>query len=222
MSTEIPNSTSRIVIIDDHPSTRDGLSMRIGIEPDLQVVGEAADVEEGIELIRRLSPHVAIVDISLKTSSGLDLLKRVRAEGLPTKLLVWSMYEDSLYAERALRAGALGYINKEHATGAIVNAIRKVLKGEVYLCEELSAKLLHRMVTGNKTAGQSPAEALSDRELQTFEWIGRGLKTADIAERMQLSPKTIETYRARIKEKLELDDMAALTRQAVQWVIENG
>lgn len=211
----------RIVIIDDHPSTREGLTMRINIEPDLKVVGEASDVDEGLELIQRISPHIAIVDISLKSSNGLELLKLVKSQELPTKLLVWSMYDDSLYAERALRAGAMGYINKENATGTIVDAIRKISKGEVFLCEKLSAKLLHRMVTGNASAGLSPTEALSDRELQTFEWIGRGLKTADIADRMQLSPKTIETYRARIKEKLELDDMASLTREAVQWVMEN-
>ncbi len=222
MSSEIPINTLRIVIVDDHPSTRDGLSMRINIEPDLQVVGEAADVEQGIELIRRLSPHLAIVDISLKTSSGLELIKRVKAEELPTKLLVWSMYDDSLYAERALRAGAMGYINKENATTTIIDAIRKVNSGEVALSEKQSAKLLRRIVTGKAAGNQSPSEALSDRELQTFEWIGRGLKTADIATRMQLSPKTIETYRARIKEKLELDDMASLTRHAVQWVLENG
>jgi DNA-binding NarL/FixJ family response regulator len=191
MSTATQINTTRIVIIDDHPSTRDGLTMRINIEPDMQVIGEAADAAEGVELIRRLSPHVAIVDISLKGSNGMDLLKCVRDEKLPTKLLVWSMYDDSLYAERTLRAGAMGYINKENATGAIVKAIRKVMNGEVFLCEKLSAKLLHRMVTGNTTASQSPADALSNRELQTFEWIGRGLKTADIAERMQLSPKTI-------------------------------
>ncbi len=196
--------------------------MRINIEPDLQVIGEATDVDDGFELIRRLSPHLAIVDISLKESNGMELLKRVKDEKLPTKILVWSMYDDSLYAERTLRSGAMGYINKKNATTEIVEAIRKVVKGEIYLCEKLATKLLQRVVTGNTTAGLSPAEALSDRELQTFEWIGRGLRTADIAERMQLSPKTIETYRARIKDKLELPDMAALTREAVQWVLENG
>jgi DNA-binding NarL/FixJ family response regulator len=211
----------RIVIIDDHPSTREGLSLRISIEPDLQVVGEASDVAEGLALIQRLSPHIAIVDLSLKNSNGLDLIKLVKTKELPTKLLVWSMYDDSLYAERALRAGAMGYINKGKATGTIVEAIRKVMNGEIFLSEKLSAKLLQRMVSGNATAGLSPTEALSDRELQTFELIGRGLKTTDIAERMNLSPKTIETYRSRIKEKLELDDMAALTREAVQWVMEN-
>lgn len=195
--------------------------MRINVESDLQVVGEADDVDSGLELIERKSPHIAIVDISLKSSNGLDLLKLVKSKQLPTKLLVWSMYDDSLYAERALRAGAIGYVNKSNATATIVNAIRKVAQGEIFLSDKLSAKLLHRMVTGHASAGLTPAEALSDRELQTFELIGRGLKTADIAERMQLSPKTVETYRARIKEKLELDDMAALTREAVQWVMEN-
>lgn len=212
----------RIVIVDDHPSTRDGLTTRIQLEPDMTVCGEAADVNEALSLICEKRPDIAVVDVSLKTGNGIDLIKQLNAQDLKTRVLVWSMYEDSLYAERALRAGAMGYINKKSATSEIVDAIRKVMHGKVYLCSEISIRLLNRVVLGQKAAGKSPADALSDRELQTFSLIGQGLNTADIAERMQLSPKTIETYRARIKEKLALDDMAALTREAVQWVIENG
>lgn len=212
----------RIVIVDDHPSTRDGLTARIQLEADMTVCGEAAEVNEAFALICEKRPDIAVIDVSLKTGNGIDLIKQINAQNLKTRMLVWSMYEDSLYAERSLRAGAMGYINKKNATSEIVDAIRKVMHGEVYLCPEMSTRLLSRVVLGQKAAGKSPADALSDRELQTFSLIGQGRNTADIAERMQLSPKTIETYRARIKEKLALDDMAALTREAVQWVIENG
>ncbi len=213
---------ARIVIVDDHPSTREGLSTRIELEPDLEVCGDADDVDEGLQLIAAKSPHLAIIDVSLKSGNGIELVKQVKARGLPTRMLVWSMYDDSLYAERALRAGAMGYINKGNATGTIISAIRKVLSGEIYVCPEMSTKLLHRMVLGKTTACRAPEDALSDRELQTFTLIGQGRCTADIAETMQLSPKTIETYRARIKEKLELADMASLSREAAQWVLENS
>ena len=213
---------SKIVIVDDHPSTREGLTTRIDVESDLQVCGEADDVDGALRLIRDQEPDIAVSDISLKTGSGIELIKAVKAEKLKTRMLAWSMYDDSLYAERALRAGAMGYVNKVHVTDRIIDAIRTVLKGDIYLSPELSAKLLQRVVIGKNAAGHSPADTLSDRELQTFELIGRGKNTADIAKAMQLSPKTVETYRARIKEKLELEDMASLARAAVQWVIENG
>ena len=213
---------TRIVIVDDHPSTREGLKMRIELEDDMEVCGQAMDVEDALLLIRDTRPEVAVIDISLKTGNGIELIKLIKAEKLRTHMLVWSMYDDSLYAERALRAGAMGYINKEQATVAIIGAIRTILRGDIFLDPKISAKLLNRVVFGNEAAGRSPSDVLSDRELQTFEWIGRGLKTCDIANKMQLSPKTIETYRARIKEKLELDDMPALTREAVQWILENG
>ncbi|TWU42443.1 response regulator transcription factor [Novipirellula artificiosorum] len=213
---------ARIVIVDDHPSTRDGLMTRIELENDLEVCGEAADVDEAFQLIQRLAPDIAIIDVSLKTSNGIELIKLVKSAKLTTRMLVWSMYEDSLYAERALRAGAMGYINKENVTGVIIDAIRKVLKGDVFLSAEMSSRMLNRVVMGKEASGSSPSDALSDRELQTFSLIGHGMKTADIAEEMGLSVKTVETYRARIKEKLELDDLAALAREAVQWVIENG
>lgn len=213
---------TRIVIVDDHPSTREGLKMRIELEDDLEVCGQAVDVEDALLLIRDKRPEVAVIDISLKTGNGIELIKLIKAEKLRIRMLVWSMYDDSLYAERALRAGAMGYINKEQATAVIIEAIRKILRGDIFLDQQISAKLLNRVVLGNESAGRSPNDVLSDRELQTFEWIGRGLKTCDIANKMQLSPKTIETYRARIKEKLQLDDMPALTREAVQWILENG
>lgn len=211
----------RIVIIDDHPSTRDGLSTRIQLEPDLQVCGEASDVADGLQLIKTQLPNVAIIDISLKTGNGIDLIKQVKDQHPAVKMLVWSMYDESLYAERALRAGAMGYINKENVTDTIVDAIHTVNKGQVFLSPNMSAKVLQRLVSGSQSLVQSPVETLSDRELQTFELIGLGLNTNDIATRMNLSPKTVETYRARIKEKIDVKDMAELTREATRWVIEN-
>ena len=213
---------ARIVVVDDHPSTREGLITRIDLESDLEVCGEAADVDDALELIKTERPDVAVIDVSLKTGNGIELIKLVKSQYPRIRMLVWSMYEESLYAERALRAGAMGYINKEKVTGVIIDAIRSVLKGDIFLSHEMSSKMVNRMVVGKEAAGKSPVDALSDQELETFVLIGRGMKTSEIAERMKLSPKTIATYRARIKEKLDLHDMAALTREAAHWVLENG
>lgn len=213
---------AKIVIIDDHPSTREGLSTRIALEPDLQVCGEADDIIGGLELIKQKLPDLAIVDISLKTGNGIDLIKQVKDKFRNVRMLVWSMYDESLYAERALRAGALGYINKVNVTDTIIEAIRTVLGGEVFLSPDMSAKVLQRMVSGKHRIDQAPVDTLSDRELETFRLIGHGLNTSDIANKMHLSPKTVETYRARIKEKIGVKYMSELTREATRWVLENG
>lgn len=212
----------RIVIIDDHPSTRDGLVTRVDLEPDLIVVGEADDVDVALEVIAETRPHLAIVDIALRSSNGIDLVKTIKLQYPRVKTLVWSMFEESLYAERALRAGASGYINKQQVTDSIIDAIRTILDGELFLSPTLTSKMLHRVVTGKESFALSPVDTLSDRELETFRLIGNGMVTKEIAKTMNLSPKTVETYRSRIKEKLELDDMASLTREAAQWVLENG
>ena len=213
---------ARIIIIDDHPAIRDGLATRIVLEPDLEVVGEAADVADGMTQIERHRPDLAVVDISLKTGNGIDVIKKTKERFPEVRILVWSMYDESLYAERALRAGAMGYINKENASDEIIGAIRTVLSNEVFLSPNMSSKVLQRMINGKRNLDQSPVESLSDRELQTFQFIGLGLNTADIAKKMDLSPKTIETYRARIKQKIDVKDMAELTREATRWVMENG
>lgn len=215
-------STKRIVIVDDHPSTRDGLGVRVDLEPDLEVVGEASDVDDALELIARVRPDLAVIDVSLKSSSGIDLVKAVKKQYPRVKMLVWSMFEESLYAERALRAGAMGYINKQNVTDKIIEAIRTINDGELYLSKQLQSKMLNRLIAGENSTAGSPIESLSNRELETFRLIGLGLATKEIAKTMGLSPKTIETYRARVKEKLELDDIASLTREATQWVLENG
>ena len=214
---------ARVLIVDDHPAVREALAMRIGRQPDLEVCGEAADMSEALRLVADTQPDVAVVDISLKTGSGIDLIKRIKDRNDTVRMLVWSMHSESLYAERALRAGALGYINKDQATDKIVEAIRRVLEGKVYLSDAMVETMLHRTVGGErKEVTRSPLDALADRELEVFRLIGQGVKTAEIAERLHLSVKTIETYRDRIREKLDLSDGTELAHYATQWMLENG
>lgn len=208
-----------VLIVDDHPAVREALAFRVSQAPDLAVCGEAADETAAVRLFDELQPDVAVVDISLKAGDGLDLIKRVRARHPAARILVWSMHSEALYAERALRAGALGYITKEQATGQIVEAIRQVLAGRVYLSPAMTERLLGR-VTGDGL-DRSPVEALSDRELEVLRLIGGGVRTADIAGRLRLSVKTVETYRDRIRQKLGLADGTDLAQFATRWVLEN-
>lgn len=211
----------KILIVDDHPITRDGLATRLSLEKDLEVCGEACDVNDALEVIQSHAPDLAVVDISLESGNGIDLVKEIKYRFPKVRILVWSMYDESLYADRALRAGADGYINKKHAREAIVSAIRTVLAGNVYLCPEHSARLLRQLSQGRQALAADPVESLSDRELEAFSLIGHGMKTREIAKRMCLSPNTVETYRSRIKEKLGLKHTAELARVATQWVLEN-
>ena len=198
------------------------LATRIGRQPDLEVCGEATDIPEALRLVDDTQPDLAVVDISLKTGNGIDLIKRIKARGDGVRMLVWSMHSESLYAERALRAGALGYINKDQATDKILEAIRRVLEGKVYLSEAMTERILQRTVDrGRKEANCAPFEVLADRELEVFHLIGEGVKTAAIAERLHLSVKTVETYRDRIRQKLALNDGTQLAHYATQWVLEN-
>jgi DNA-binding NarL/FixJ family response regulator len=223
MSRNQPKRRSRVLIVDDHPAVREALALRIGRQRDLEVCGEAADLSEALRVLADTQPDVAVVDISLKASNGIDLIKRIKDRNARVRILVWSMHSESLYAERALRAGALGYINKDQATGRIVEAIRQVLAGKVWLSEAMTERLLQRTVGGGREeAVRSPLEALADRELEVFRLIGEGVKTTDIAERLHLSVKTVETYRDRIRQKLNLSNGTELARCAVQWVLENG
>src|SRR5208337_3762070 len=197
-----------------HPAVREALAMRIGQQSDLEVCGEAADMSEALRLVADTQPDVAIVDISLKTGSGLDLIKRIKDRNDTVRMLVWSTHSESLYAERALRAGALGYINKDQATDKIVEGIRRVLEGKVYLSDAVVQTMLQRTVGGQEEVTRSPLDALANRELEVFRLIGQGVKTAEIAERLHLSVKTIETYRDRIREKLDLRDGVELAHYA--------
>jgi DNA-binding NarL/FixJ family response regulator len=212
---------ARVLIVDDHPAVREALALRIDRQPDLEVCGEAADMGAALHLLAKARPDVAVVDVSLKTGSGIDLIKRIKDRNDDVRILVWSMHSESLYAERALRAGALGYVNKDQATDTIVEAIRRVLENKVYLSEAMTERLLQRTVGGaREEVARSPLDVLADRELEVFRLIGEGVKTAGIAERLHLSVKTIETYRDRIRQKLNLSDGAELVRCAVQWTLE--
>jgi DNA-binding NarL/FixJ family response regulator len=209
----------KILIVDDHPVVREGLSARLEKQPDLQVCGQTGDFNEALQLIATADPDIAIIDLSLKTGHGLELIKRIKARKPSVRILVWSMYPDSLYAERALHAGAMGYVNKENATDQIIEAIRRLQEGKIFLSEPMAQRLLSHAAAD--AAKISPLESLSDRELETFELLGQGMDTIQIAAKMGLSPKTVETYRARIKEKLRLRKSTELMQRAVQWVMEN-
>jgi DNA-binding NarL/FixJ family response regulator len=216
-----PKNQAQVLIVDDHPAVREALALRINRQPDMKVCGEAADMRDALRLIADSEPDVAVVDISLKTGSGIDLIKRIKDRSDRVRILVWSMHSESLYAERALRAGALGYVNKDQATDRIVEAIRRVLAGKVWLSEVMAERLLQRSV-GGSGEDRSPLDVLADRELEVFRLIGEGVKTAEIAERLHLSVKTVETYRDRIRQKLDLSDGTKLVHYATQWVLENG
>ena len=223
MSQNTNSMRSRILIVDDHPAVREALALRIELQRDLEVCGEAADMDEALRLLAETRPHLAVVDIKLKTSDGIDLIKRIKGRCDHVHILVWSAHSEAVYAERALRAGAQGYVNKDQATDRIIEAIRRVLEGKVYLSEALSQRMLSRAVGGRRDElTWSPLHALADRELEVFRLIGEGVKTAEIAERLHLSVSTIETYRDRIRQKLDLSDGTKLAHYATQWVLENG
>jgi len=208
----------RVIIVDDHPVFRQGLTQLIDQEPDLQVCGHAEDAHQAMKAIKDLKPDMVIVDISLGGTSGMDLIKDIRIHCPDLPILTLSMHDESLYAERALRAGAKGYIMKREAPEQVVTAIRRVLAGAVYVSDTMAAKMVTRLASGIAPLGASPVDALSDRELEVFRLIGEGHKTRDVAAKLHLSVKTIETYRAHIKEKLGFRDGNELFRCAVEWV----
>ena len=209
---------TRILIVDDHPLVRAGFAQLIGDCPDLEVCGEAADMAEALKQIEATSPDLAIIDLSLEGGSGLDLIERVRARNSDILMLVASMHDETLYAERVLTAGARGYINKQEAQDSIIRAIRQVLSGKVYLSQNMTDRLLSGMV--DATGEKRDIDSLSNRELQVFELIGEGVPTGQIAEQLNLSVKTIETHQAHIKRKLGLGSAHELNQRAIRWIME--
>ncbi len=210
----------KILIVDDHPIVRRGLAELIAFEPDLEVCGEAADMAEALQCVETSCPDAAIIDISLKSGHGLELIEQIKAGNKGVKMLVSSMHDELLFAERSLRAGALGYIPKQESTDQLLDAIRQVLRGEIYLTPRMANRLMHNLV--GKSLEGDPIKRLSNRELEVFEMIGQGLTTQQIARKLKLSAKTIETHREKIKVKLDLKNSAELSRRAVQWVLENS
>jgi DNA-binding NarL/FixJ family response regulator len=213
----------RVLIVDDHPIVRQGLKGLISQAPDLTVCGEAETIFDALKAIEELKPDVAVVDISLdKGESGVDLIKDIRIRYPDLPVLTLSMYDEAIYAERVLRAGGRGYVTKDEAAEHVLQAIRQVLKGQIFLSERMSAKMLSKLVGGRTEAAGLSVDRLSDRELQIFELIGRGMSTRMIAETLHLSIKTIESHRANIKEKLQVDNTTELLQQAIHWLQSQG
>ncbi len=212
---------ARIMVVDDHPIVRQGLTQLIKDEPDLDIVGAAASHAEALEMMEAHEPDLAILDLSLGKESGLDLLKIMRTRRPSMRVLVLSMHDEAYYADRVLRAGAIGYIMKQEPAENVITAIRQALEGKVYLSEAIASSMLTRLV-GRKETGVSPIDLLSDRELQVLQLIGKGRGTRQIAEQLHLSIKTVENYREHIKSKLNLRTGPELVRYAVRWEIEQG
>ncbi len=215
------HAPTRILIVDDHPMVREGLAMRISTQRDLQVCGEAATEQEALELVQATAPDLVIVDLSLKSGHGLEVIKQVKARYPSIKMLVLSGFQESLYAERVLRAGALGYLNKQESNEKALQAIRTVLAGQRFLSAEITQRLVNQAL-GSNDETKTPMERLTDRELEIFRMIGQGLTSGAIAKRLFLSSHTIDTHRENIKRKLDIKNAGELARAAAQWLLENG
>ena len=211
-----------VLIVDDHPMMREGLAQLIDHEPDLAVCGQAETANQALELIEKLAPDLVLADISLPDKNGLELIKDIQAMFPGLSVLVISMHDETLYAERVLRAGGRGYIMKQEGGKKLMEAIRHVFSGQIYVSEKMSAKILEMFSGRRSQSNQTPVEKLTDREFEIFQMIGAGLSTRDIAQRLHLSAKTIEVHRANIKQKLVLKTSTELIRFAVRWVESQG
>lgn len=206
----------RVVLVEDHPMFREQLAQLINKEPSMTVCGEADNIRDAFELLQSASADIVIVDLTLKGPSGLELIKDLKAQGIDVPVLVLSMHDELLYAERVLRAGARGYITKQEASHEVMAAIRKVLEGEVYLGSRITSRVLESFSAGPKT--DNGVSQLTDRELEVFELIGRGRTTREISNSLRLGISTVDTYRARIKSKLHLENTSQLSHEAIRWV----
>lgn len=216
----IGKKVARILIVDDHPAVCEGLAFRISAQPDMTVCGQAADVGEALEKIRELSPHLVIVDLALKKSDGLDLVKRLKATHRHTLMLVHSMYDEKVYADRCLKAGAQGYLNKEANPEEVIKAIREIIAGNIYLSPQMTRQILGRV--GSSTSATDPIETLTNRQLEVFRLIGEGLSAREISDQLGISVHTVETHRENIKQKLQVSTLSELNRRAVLWVSQDG
>ncbi len=216
------NQRVKVLLVEDHPMFREHLGQLINRDLGMVVCGEADNIKDAMRLVSETNPDIAIVDITLRGSSGLEFIKDIKAQGLSLNVLVLSMHDEELYAERSLRAGAKGYITKNEASSELINAIRCVMAGEVYASKKLTAKLLERMTQKRAVSELAGMETLADRELEVFHLLGRGKSTSEIAKSLNLGDSTVETYRARIKDKLRLRSAAELYLRAGQWVRDHG
>ena len=217
LAVEPVSAKRRIFIVDDHAMFRDGLRRLIDLEPDMTVCGDASDAADGLERIRESSPDLAIVDISLDNTSGSDLIKTIKRDYEDMPVLVVSMHSESLYGDRALRAGAMGYVMKSEPATTVVAAIRKVLSGNVHISENMATMVVSKFVKGDPEQIPSPLEALSDRELEVFRMLGQGKGTREIAQEMNVAMPTISSFKNRIKEKLKLKNSTEMILYALQW-----
>lgn len=214
----VGDGKTRVLLVDDHAVVRFGIAQLINREPDLTVCGEEEDASRAMGAIETLKPNLVIADISLRDSSGLELMRNIKAQHPHLPVLVVSAHDESIYAEIAFRAGALGYLMKEEALEKVIIAIRRVLSGTIYVSDTLAAKMLQQQIRGQTNINESPVKSLSDRELEVFQLIGQWKTTRDIADELHLSVKTIEYYREQIKRKLNLKNAAELTQRATSWV----
>ena len=217
MTSATDKQKKKIFIVDDHPLVREWLTNLINQQPDLTVCGETESAPCALEAIAGSKPEVAIVDISLKDSSGIELIKDLKQCQPEVAVLVLSMHDESHYAERALRAGAKGYVMKRETTKKVIDAIHRVLEGKLYVSDAVAERITSQLVEGKPTASHSPVEQLSDRELEVFELLGQGLGTRQISETLRVSIKTVQAYCARMKEKLNLGSATELLREAIRW-----
>lgn len=213
-----PTSLKTVLLVDDHPIMRHGLAQLVQMEEGLDVCGQAGSAKEGLEEVERLKPDLAIIDLTLPDKNGLELVKDIQAMVPGTQCLVLSMHDEALYAERALRAGARGYLMKEIAAESLITAIRKVLSGGIFVSDQIATRMMEQATGGRGRQGTAGVDSLTDRELEVLEMIGLGRATKMIASQMGISTRTVEAHRAHIKEKLGLTDGGALVRYAVQWV----
>jgi DNA-binding NarL/FixJ family response regulator len=212
------SKTTKILIVDDHPMMREGLAQLIGNQPDMTVCGEAGNAHEALEKVRLLKPNLVLADITLPGRNGLELIKDIQALEAGVSVLVISMHDEGLYAERVLRAGGRGYVMKQEGGKRIMEAIRQVSSGKIFVSEKMSASILEIFSGRRPESAASPVENLTDREFEVFQLIGQGIETKDLARQLHVSPKTIEVHRANIKAKLNIKSMAELIRYAVRWV----
>lgn len=215
-------TNKRIYIVDDHPLMRKGLVMTLEKEMGFEVCGQAENAEDGLSDIIELKPDAAVFDISLPGMNGIELIKNVLHQMPQLKILVVSRHDEELYAERALRAGAKGYLMKLEAGETLVTALRQILNGGIYLSEKIGSKMIMKMASGNASKSDNPLDLLSDRELEVFELTGKGLSTKDIGSKLHISVKTVESHRANIKDKLQLETANELMRHAVRWVEDSS
>lgn len=209
---------TRILIVDDHPLVRKGLAELINQEPDMIVVGEADDAPAGLKAVTTIEPDLVIVDLSLKTNNGLELIKNIKAVNPSIQVLVLSMHDESIYALRVLKAGAKAYVMKQEVVDKVMEAIRRIRVGKLFVSERVAHQMLNQVVEGTDPSSSSPVDILSDRELEIVNMIGGGIPTREIAQRLNISIKTVESHRAHIKEKLNLENATQLVQFCFRWV----